>query len=111
MELLPDELRKSLPALYAQQNTINPQIYAKFFTPDSDWTWFVAEGETEGEDFIFFGYVVGFEPEWGYFSLNELQAVRGLLNLPVERDLHFTPGSFDEVIAQFKSGRGEEVIQ
>lgn len=109
MELLPDELRKALPPLYAQQDTTNPTIYAKFFTPDSSWTWFAAEGETEGDDFIFFGYVVGFECEWGYFSLNELRSVRGILNLPIERDLHFTQGAFEDIIARFKRERGEVV--
>ncbi len=44
-----------------------------------------------------FGYVIGFEKGWGYFSLNELQAVE-VKGLAVERDLYFTPGRFSEVI-------------
>ena len=29
------------------------------------------EGPAGGEgDFLFFGFVIGFEKEWGYFSLN-----------------------------------------
>ena len=30
-------------------------------------------------------------PELGYVSLSELAALRGRLNLPVERDLYFVP--------------------
>lgn len=106
MELLPDELRAQLPPLYAQQSTTNPTIYAKFFSPYINWTWFVAEGAAEEGDFIFFGYVIGFEEEWGYFSLNELQSERGPLDVPiVERDLHFTPGPLEDVIAKFRRER------
>ncbi|EHP30588.1 hypothetical protein SMGD1_2065 [Sulfurimonas gotlandica GD1] len=38
-----------------------------------------------------FGYVIGHESELGYFNLDELESVRSVLGLPVERDLHFTP--------------------
>jgi len=43
------------------------------------------------EDFLFYGYVIGAEAEWGEFSLLELQAIRGKLGLPVERDRWFQP--------------------
>ena len=36
---------------------------------------------------MFFGLVSGFENEWGYFSLEELQSVKK--PLPIERDLFF----------------------
>lgn len=105
MELLPDELRRSLPPLYSQEKTENPTVHAKFFTPDSSWTWFVTEGQPEDEDFLFFGYVVGLEEEWGYFVLSELASARGPLGLPIERDLYFRPGPFSEVLARFRGER------
>lgn len=97
MELLTAELRQHLPALYAQEKVADPIVYAKFFTPDSNWTWYVTEGSQEDDDFIFFGYVVGFESEWGYFSLNELSSARGPLGLEVERDLYFELQPFSEI--------------
>ena len=71
----------------------------KFFTPDANWTWYVIEGSPEGEngDYLFYGFVVGTCPEWGTFLLSELQQVRGLLRLPVERDLYFEPRPFSQV--------------
>ena len=66
----------------------------KFFTPDSNWTWYASE--FDGED-IFFGLVSGFEVELGYFSLKELQEVKGPLGLPIERDLHFEPKTLKEL--------------
>ncbi len=66
----------------------------KFFTPDSNWTWYASE--FDGED-ILFGFVSGMEVELGYFSLKELEEVRGPLGLPIERDLHFEPKTLKEL--------------
>jgi hypothetical protein len=91
MELLPNELRDILPALYATEETPSREKTAvcKFFTPDAGWTWYALEFDpVEG---LFFGIVDGLEAEWGYFSLEELESIRGPLRLPVERDLYFKP--------------------
>lgn len=97
MQLLTTELRTQLPKLYAQENVEDPIVYLKFFTPDSSWTWYVTEGDDDNGDFRFFGYVVGFEKEWGYFVLSELESARGPLCLPIERDLHFEPRPFSKL--------------
>ena len=107
MKLLTPELRQQLPSLYAQEHTRDPIVYAKFFTPSSNWTWYVTEGRSQfdpdnpegGEgDFLFFGFVIGFEKEWGYFSLNEMESARGPFGLTIERDLYFTPGPLSQVL-------------
>ena len=98
MELLTEEPRRNLPALYAQEGNPDPVVHIKFFTPDSNWTWYATEGSAEEDDFIFFGYVIGFEREWGYFSLSELTESRGPMGLPIERDLYFKPGPFSRVV-------------
>ena len=97
MRLLTDELRAQLPKLYAQEHEKDKMVYAKFFTPWTGWTWFVTEGSTEEDDFIFFGFVIGQEHEWGYFSLNELESVGGPGGLTIERDLHFTPARQSQI--------------
>ena len=88
MELMTDEIRKSLPPLYSTENDTNPLLRLKFFTPDANWTWYAIE--FDGDD-LFFGLVIGLETELGYFRLSELQEVRGPLKLPIERDLYFNP--------------------
>jgi hypothetical protein len=98
MQLLTDELRQRLPPLYSQEAEDNPVVHCKFFTPDSNWTWWATEGSPVGDDFKFFGFVRSFEDEWGYFLLSDLESVRGPLGLPIERDLHFTPGPFTDVV-------------
>jgi hypothetical protein len=97
-------------------------VVCKFFTPDGGWTWYVIEGATREkdgcgggkycnhkplsqydprtDDVLFFGYVEGFEAELGYFTLGELEAVRGAFGLPVERDRSFRPCRLSEVRAK-----------
>ena len=95
MKLLTQKNRKMLPAIYSQEEKGGDAVaVVKFFTPDSNWTWYATE--FDGED-SFFGLVDGFEKELGYFSLQELQKIRGGLGLPVERDLYWTPKPLKEI--------------
>src|ERR1044072_6776356 len=70
-EFFPDEVKNSLPKLYSQEKEKERMVHVKFFCPWNQWTWFITEGEDQEGDFLLFGYVVGFEREWGYSSLNE----------------------------------------
>ena len=81
MKLLDDQLRARLPPLYAQEAEAEPTVYAKFFMPGSGWTWYVTEGSEQEGDFLFFGFAVGLESEFGYFLLSELESVRTQLGL------------------------------
>lgn len=95
MELLPGHLRAVLPPI----RTTNGKGWEavaplKIFTPDSNWTWYPTEFDGVDE---FFGLVIGFEAELGYFSLSELERLRGGLGLPLERDLYYTPKSLQEL--------------
>jgi len=98
-ELLPKEILDQLPQLGAQDGKGDQAIvYAKFFTPDSQWTWLLMEYDPETQ--MGFGLVRGIETELGYFSLAELEEVTGLMGLPVERDLFWTPKSLAEAKAE-----------
>lgn len=89
MMLLTKALRNKMPPLYANESIgLEAKALVKFFTPDSSWTWYASE--FDGED-TFYGLVDGHEVELGYFSLSELESVRGPWGLPIERDMHFEP--------------------
>ncbi len=105
MKLLTQEIRKKLPGLYTQEGKGGKAIaYVKFFTPDSNWSFFATE--FDGED-TFFGLVEGFEKELGYFSLNELQQTKGPLGLSIERDLYWKPKTLEEIAPEmFASENG-----
>ena len=95
MKLLTEEIKKKLPPLYAQDGKGGKAIvHVKFFTPDANWTWYSTE--FDGED-TFFGLVDGHCKELGYFSLSELQSVKGALGLPIERDLYWQPKTLDQI--------------
>ncbi len=119
MKLLTKELVSQIPPIHSQEDEADPMLVCKFFMPDGGWTWYVAEGSTrerdgcgfgvncnhkplteydpEHDDVLFFGYVVGFEPELGYFTLSELEDVRGALRLPIERDRSFKPCRLSQI--------------
>ena len=96
MELLPKDVREELPELYANEALgLAAQALVKFFTPDSNWTWYATEYDPKER--MFFGLVVGMEVELGYFSFDELKAARGPLGLHIERDVHWKPKSIAEI--------------
>ena len=80
----------SIPKLYETDNMKldDTTVYVKFFTPWSNWTWYVIEFDGENQCF---GFVKGHEAEFGYFSLKELASIEGPFGLKVERDIHFSP--------------------
>ena len=114
MELLTEEIKSVLPTLYAQEYEKDPMVYCKFFDPTGSWTWYATEGEeTDNGDFLFFGYVVGFDAELGYFTLSQLESAKrkatGIRALPIERDLYFTPCKLSEVKAQYNREHGTHI--
>ena len=101
-ELLPTAIREQLPTLRESEALgLAAQALVKFFTPDANWTWYASAFEPDHE--IFFGLVIGFEPEFGNFALAELEAVRGPLGLPIERDEHFDPETLRELRDHYKT--------
>lgn len=86
-----EELLRKNP-LYSHEKLPAEQvkILIKFFTPWTNWTWYVTEAEPlDSGDWRFFGLVRGHDTELGYFLLSELQSARGPGGLKIERDLYF----------------------
>ena len=107
MKLFTKEILKKLPALYSQEAHENPEtemvFYVKLFTPDSNWTWFIAEYDPETE--IAWGLVKGHEQEFGSFSMKEIKELRGPFGLPVERDICFDPIKEKALLLKISEGR------
>ena len=99
MKLLTADIRKQLlrnGRLHQQcdetgEEKLDFMPLVKLFTPDAGCTWLLTEIDPDDPDIAFglcdlgMGY-----PELGSVSLSVLEALRGRLNLPVERDLCFT---------------------
>lgn len=85
-----------LPPLGSQDGKGDEAVAkVKLFTPDSSWTWWIIEYDPIER--LAFGLVSGFEVELGYFSIEELEGVRGKLGLRIERDLHWEPKAIGEI--------------
>jgi hypothetical protein len=117
--LLDDESRTKLPPLYHGEESglgLDAIAPVKFFSPQSGWIWYASEGspvdangyiDTDAEkvDFLFFGLVIGFEIEFGYFSLSELSGASGPLGWAVERDRFYQPKTLNELQAYHHAER------
>jgi hypothetical protein len=89
-KLIPQTLLSDIPDLYETENLKDPLCCAKLFTPDSNWSWYIIECSKSDLN-ICYGYVVGLDNELGYFTIEELESLRGSLSLKVEVDSSFTP--------------------
>ncbi|OXZ30011.1 helicase [Finegoldia magna] len=72
--LMTDEMLERVPELYSQEDVAlaDKQVHAAYIIPfRSNWTWYMTEYDRESGDA--FGLVLGIEPEWGYFNLEELK--------------------------------------
>ena len=72
--LMTDEMLERVPKLYEQESIslADKEVHAAYIIPfRSNWTWYMTEYDRESGDA--FGLVLGIEPEWGYFNLEELK--------------------------------------
>ena len=95
MRLIPSDLEATIPPLYGQDGKGDEAIvYAKLFHPFSSYTLYVLEYDPQER--LIFGWGGSPEPEYGYASLDELEAVR-VMELGIERDRHWTPRTLRDV--------------
>lgn len=93
--LITDDHRAQLldnGAAAARGEKRDPLPVVKLFTLDAHATWLLTELDPEDGDTAFGLCDLGMgAPELGHVRLSVLEDIRGPRNLPVERDLHFTP--------------------
>jgi hypothetical protein len=81
LPLIDKDLEEILPKLYEQENLQRKTFYARFYL--NDWEWLVMEYSPLQK--LCFGLVDGYEEEYGYFTLDELDS------LGAKRDYLFKP--------------------
>lgn len=102
MKLVTKAVAKMLPPLRANEmkSAAEIKVPLKIFNPGGTGTWYITEANLEtGEAF---GWCDLGEPELGYVSLHELEAVRGRWGLKMERDMHWDPKT---TLADVMSGK------
>jgi hypothetical protein len=93
MQLITDTIREQLVAngrASIEDPGFDPKPVVKLFTPDAGATWLISECDPQEPDILYGLCDLGLsEAQLGAVSLAELEALRGPLGLPIERDLYF----------------------
>jgi len=94
-----------MTAVIIRSGKINGKRILKAWESFSGWYWFATEKTREqlsdfGDgksvpDVIWFGFVIGLEPEWGYFSQREIEALAPLAWEIKKQDLPFVSKEVD----------------
>lgn len=105
MKLLTKSIEKKLLTNYYKSvedtdNSIEQdKVVVKWFNPSGSATWWV---HSMNENGLCFGVAQMFGKdtrEYGYFDINEIKAIKcPPFNLPIERDMYYTPETFGELI-------------
>ena len=104
MKLLTKEITKKAQKQYDKGSDMDDQmVVAKFF--GGSWTWYLMNLADDGD--YAWGIVKGHEVEAGSFSISELQQIKRLFGLGIERDMYFEPMKASDVFD--KLNRGEHV--
>ena len=107
MMLLRKVDRKNLPPLYAQDGKGDEaMVWVKFFSIVSSHIMYATE--FDGQD-RFFGLTAGagIYSELGYFSLSEMESIKGMGGMPgIERDMYWSPRTLGEVRAEIARNGG-----
>ena len=85
---LPKEIREKIPK---RTKGSDPMVYAKFFNPFSNWTWFIMALQGKEPYERAYCLVDGFCMEYGDVYLNEIEQ-------NAECDLYFTPKRVSELV-------------
>lgn len=99
MKLITKKIENQLAKypLYSQESNGEEAVaVCKFFL--QGYTWYVLEAQKKGDDYEFFGLVDGQCKEYGYFTLSQLQKLRGRWGLTVERDIYFEPTKVKDIV-------------
>lgn len=102
MKLLTKEVLKNLVPFGTTAGCEEKDITCKvkFFSPDSNYTFYAIEYDPTRR--VFYGYgVFGYDGEWGEVSLTELETAKGNLGLPLERDRYFEPTKMSDIVSKY----------
>ena len=101
MKLMTEALEQRFLQVGCQEGVKDPIMISHFFNPGRNGDWYATEYDPKSR--MIFGYARIFydgNDEWGYTSLEELEAIRNPLG--IERDLYWEEKRASEVIPGFQ---------
>jgi hypothetical protein len=83
-------------------------VFARLFMPDADWYLWVSEYDPKERRVLCYAILNSDTQmaEWGWQWVDDLEAVRGKMGLPMERDTSFQPKPLNEALDDWKRQRG-----
>ena len=104
MKLMTKESEKKLlekPLYSTEGQGLNAECVVKYFNPCGASTWLISEGsKTEDGDWEMFGFCTdGYDWEWGYVMLSDLENAKLPLGLSIERD-KYAEGTIGELATE-----------
>lgn len=95
-------IRKSdhVPSTDTAYRVEDPIVRIKLFNPVGIGRWYICGYDPETR--VAYGATELTELESGDFDMAELVALRGLMGLPIERDLWFTPKPLSAVMKEYR---------
>lgn len=88
MELLTREEKKRIPPFEMTQDTTDPLVSVLLHMPTLDWTWYVIEYGGKNE---VFALEERERAKWGFYSLEQLEDLRGPFGLRVQQVQRYRP--------------------
>ena len=96
MKLLTKAIEKKLRANKDKHMVMDKKPVVKLFNPTGTGTWWLWSMD---DDDILFGVCEINCRELGYVALDELTSFKGLMGLPIERDMYYSSDeTFDEIL-------------
>lgn len=94
MKLLTDDFMELFDEHRECSKGNNPTFVAKFYNPVGTQIWYVSDFDSKTK--LCYGYVTGMlDNKWGYFSIEELEAIRLPYGKHIERDDYFDVVNLD----------------
>lgn len=89
MTLINDDIINSLsiPMLYETEEITDKMLLIKYIEPNTLWEWYLIEYDPQQK--LAFGYVIGFEKEFGYFSIEEMEAIPTIIRVEEFKPIKF----------------------
>ena len=89
----------NLPVIGTQNGVRDPMVYAKLFCPWGRATWWLLEYDPADRIAFCFAYLLDeMCAELGDVSIDELEGIKGIAGLTIERDRYFTPKPLSEAL-------------
>lgn len=108
MKLMIRELERRFAKVGSQEHVADPIVIAEFFNPTGLGTWLAAEYDPETWEIFGYASIFGdHNHEWGYTSLDELEAYRGQFGLGIERDLNWDEKPMSAALRELYGGPGQ----